>query len=166
MLQLLPPQGTSPGIHKSLLGNSTRPELQPGFRPRILALHGARSNSSVTKLQLENLRITEDEYDIVYMNGQIELEEGDPDIIGFVHGPFYSWIDEKEGGKLGPSLIAAVRSILIVAKTNGPFDGIYGFSQGGTLAALVTGIGMDLELQKAILNQRLRKFPSVCQFIE
>ena len=64
ILQLLPPFRTLHGTHKSPLRNLTRPELQPGFCQRILALHGARINRSVTNLQLENLRITEDEYDI------------------------------------------------------------------------------------------------------
>ena len=33
-------------------------------RPRIIALCGAKSNNEVTKLQLQNLNITEDSYDI------------------------------------------------------------------------------------------------------
>ena len=37
------------------------------YRPRILALHGAQSNNAVTKLQLENLNITDDDYDIEYL---------------------------------------------------------------------------------------------------
>ena len=52
------------------------------FRPRILALCGAQSNDEVTKLQLENLQITEENHDITYLRGQIEVEEGSPDLIG------------------------------------------------------------------------------------
>ena len=36
-----------------------RPAADITYRPRILALHGAQSNNNVTKLQLENLWITE-----------------------------------------------------------------------------------------------------------
>lgn len=52
------------------------------FRPRILALCGAQSNDEVTKLQLENLQITEENHDITYLRGPIEVEEGSPDLIG------------------------------------------------------------------------------------
>jgi hypothetical protein len=103
----------------------------------------------VTKLQLENLNITEEDYDIVYLRGGIEVEEGDPELMGLVYGPFYSWIDEDEA-KRGASLITAVRDILNVVKTLGPFDGIYGFSSGGHVAALAAGIATDTALQQAI----------------
>ena len=59
--------------------------------PRILAMHGARSNDDVTKLQLENLGITDDRYDIVYLHGGVEVEEADPAIAGLIRGPYYSW---------------------------------------------------------------------------
>jgi hypothetical protein len=130
--------------------NASRPGVfQPNFRPRILALHGARSNDSVTMMQLENLCITEEDYDIVYMRGPIEVEEGDPELEGLVYGPFYSWLDEDEE-KRGASLIAAVRDVLTVAKHSGPVDGIYGFSSGGHVAAAAAAIATDTALQLAI----------------
>jgi hypothetical protein len=103
----------------------------------------------VTKLQLENLCITEEEYDIVYLHGPIEVEEGDPEHNGLVYGPFYSWLDEDEK-KCGASLITAVRDVLTVAKKSGPFDGIYGFSSGGHVAAFAAAIATDPSLLQAI----------------
>jgi len=118
-------------------------------RPRILALAGAKSNGTVTRLQLENLHITEENYDIDYLQGQIETEEGDPELAGLVHGPFFSWLNlEKE--KLGRSLIEAVQRVLTAVHVHGPYDGVYGFSTGGIVASLAADIVRDTALQEAI----------------
>lgn len=120
-------------------------------RPNILALSGNKSNSAVTKLQLENLRITKEDYDIDYLEGQIEVEEADPRLIGLIHGPFYSWIDiDNEKG--GRSLIEAVHKILTAVHLNGPYDGIYGFSVGGLVASIAANIVRDTALQEALDN--------------
>jgi len=121
--------------------------------PRILALHGARSNDDVTKLQLENLGITDDKYDIVYLHGGVEVEEGDPAIAGLIRGPYYSWFEdknEKDGGNLRQSIITGVRGIIKVSETLGPFDGVYGFSSGAAMAALSACINADPSLRAAI----------------
>jgi len=125
------------------------PEVTPPGRPRILALHDAKINDTVTKLQLENLRILDEDYDIVYMQGPIEVEEGDADLEGLVHGPFYSWIDPNDNNS-GSSLITAVGNVLSAVNHLGPFDGIYGFSSGGLVAALAASIMDNERLQDAI----------------
>ena len=111
-------------------------------RTRILALCGAKSNNEVTQLQLSNLNITEDNYDIVYLNGWKEVAEGDPELTSLVHGPFYSWIDE-ENKNLDNDLLVSVQYVLNAVSELGPFDGIYGFSQGALIASLVAGIADD-----------------------
>jgi nicotinamidase-related amidase len=119
-------------------------------RPRILAMHGARSNDDITKLQLENLGITDDEYDIVYLTGGIEVEEGDPEIASLIRGPYYSWFEDKKGTDLRRSILSGVRDILERAEALGPFDGVYGFSSGAAMAALSACINVDPQLQAAI----------------
>jgi hypothetical protein len=106
-------------------------ELQAGVdtlgapqKPRILALHGARSNNQVTQMQLENLKITSENYDIVYHQGPIQVEEGDPELEGIILGPFYSWLDDTDREKEETSLLFAVRDMLSVVADYGPFDGI------------------------------------------
>jgi hypothetical protein len=42
-------------------------------KPRLLALCGTRSNSEVTQMQLDNLKITQENHDIVYMDGILEV---------------------------------------------------------------------------------------------
>ena len=117
-------------------------------RPRLLALHGAKSNNDVTKMQLDNLQITSKVADIVYLHGKLEVEEGDPALSELVHGPFFSWIDEAGGSEeVRASLIAAVQHVMVAVQQLGPFDGIFGFSQGGIIASLASNIADDDALQ-------------------
>ena len=126
-----------------------RPEVEFTYRPRILALHGAQSNSAVTKLQLANLRITEDDYDIEYLHGGVEVDEAHPDLDGLFNGPFYSWFDKNDP----TSIVRAVHDVVNFCQTHGPFDGIYGFSSGAVVASLVANLSSDLELQNLLLDQ-------------
>ena len=89
------------------VGLLARPQAEITYRPRILALHGAKSNNNVTKLQLENLMITESDYDIVYLNGSIQVEEAHPSLAGLFNGPFYSWISQDQS-KLRSSLLLEI----------------------------------------------------------
>ena len=122
-----------------------------GGRPRILAMHGAKSNDEVTRLQLENLGITDVDYDIVYLKGSIDVEEGDPDIASIIRGPYYSWFeDNKDGKDHSHSILSGVRDILNITQTLGPFDGVYGFSSGAAMAVLSACITADPQLRSAI----------------
>ena len=67
-------------MHDETHALNSRPAVELTYRPRILALHGAQSNNAVTKLQLENLHITEDDYDIEYLQGGVEFDEAHPDL--------------------------------------------------------------------------------------
>ena len=150
-----PPGGSESGaLLGGAVGNHSRPAAGLTYRPRILALHGAQSNSSVTKLQLDNLKITDDDYDIVYITGGVEESEIHPDLAGLVYGPFYSWIDRDET-KAGPSLITAVRDVVNAVRAQGPFDGIYGFSSGGVVAALAANLSSDPLLVDAV-NENMK----------
>jgi len=137
-----------------------RPDVEMTYRPRILALHGAQSNNEVTKLQLENLHITEDDYDIVYLRGGIEVDEVHPDLDGLVHGPFYSWFDKSDDidvkmTKKGSTVISAVKDVVEAVRKYGPFNGIFGFSSGAVVAALASNLSSDPILQDAV-NQSIQ----------
>jgi len=112
-------------------------------RTRILALHGKQANNAITKLQLENLNITKEEYDIVYLRGTIQEEHGHPELETIVDGPFYSWIDESSDVAKAKSLQEAVSNVNAVLGELGPFDGIYGFSHGAFIAAIVVNMMHD-----------------------
>jgi len=117
-----------------------------GGRPRILALCGAKSNNEVTRLQLENLNITEANFDIFFLHGPIIEDDGGEGLQGMVHGPFYSWIDQSDARATDESIVNGVRLVLQAVQHHGPFDGIYGFSNGGLIAALAANSSNDVTL--------------------
>ena len=121
-------------------------------RPRILVLHGAKSNNDVTKLQLQNLNLNENDFDAVYHHGPIKDLEADSSLEGFFHGPFYSWFDTSSDRDLGRSVIAAVVDVLHAMTVNGPFHGIYAFSSGAIVATLIAGIKNDIELLRKVTS--------------
>lgn len=122
------------------------------YRPRILALHGAQSNNAVTKLQLENLNITDDDYDIEYLQGGVEVDEAHPDLDGLINGPFYSWFDKDDPA----SIIKAVQHVVSFCHMKGPFDGIYGFSSGAVVASIVANLSRDPMLQELLREDPLQ----------
>jgi len=120
---------------------------------RILALHGKKGNNKVTKLQLKNLQITEDQYDIVYFNGLIEEKDGNPDHPEVVDGPFYSWFhDDYTDPGFRTSIFQAASDVLMAIKTMGPFDAIYGFSQGASVATIVASAYSNEEIRKILMQ--------------
>jgi|AntRauTorckE5430_2_1112549.scaffolds.fasta_scaffold01905_2 acyl-CoA synthetase (AMP-forming)/AMP-acid ligase II len=113
-------------------------------RIRILALHGTQGNNEITKMQLENINIREEDYDIVYIRGTIQERHGHPDLETMVDGPFYSWIDETSRVSKERSIREAVVNVHSVLSSGlGPFDGIYGFSTGALIAAIVANTIYD-----------------------
>lgn len=135
-------------------------------KPRLLALHGRGSNSDVTKLQLSNLGLLNSEYQITYLEGPVVADRPGPGVeglAGLVSGPWYSWLPEHLDGPdfqqtddLADALGLAVEHVLSVLESDGPFDGIYGFSQGGVIAALVNNLLQDDSL-RALLERRSNK---------
>lgn len=131
-------------------------------KPKILAIHGKKSNSAVTKLQLANLHITEEKYDIIYLDGLVEEERGDPSVEQFVNGPFFSWYHDKSDDRFVSSFIEAVVHVYKEILKDGPFDIIYGFSQGATLAAAVAAAHSNANFRNRLLSSeadfgRMRK---------
>jgi len=123
-------------------------------RIHILALCGRQSNKDVTKLQLENLHITEDNYKITYAHGPVPEEVGDPDVAGLVNGPFHSWFRTDETDPLyKPSVLYAITHLMTIIQQSGPFDVIYGFSQGASLATIVSAAYADSTIKRSVLSQ-------------
>lgn len=137
------------------LDRSERNRLIPSnelLKPKVLALHGKKSNNAVTKLQLENLGITEDKYDIFYLSGLIEEPKGDPTVLEFFNGPFFSWYHDKTDGRFKSSFIEAISNVYKEILAIGQIDMIYGFSQGATIAAAVAAAYSDSSFRKIILE--------------
>jgi len=148
------------GAFRSILASSSvagyssvRGQTGQHSRLRILALHGKQSNSDVTKVQLQNLSITEDKYDITFLDGIINEDRPDPELEEFFNGPFYSWFHGSyTDARFAPSLLKAVAHVYKVIALNGPFDVIYGFSQGATVATMVAAAFSDVVLRQVVIG--------------
>ena len=67
----------------------------PKTKSKILALHGKGSNKTITKLQLQNLELDDQDFDVTYLNGTISVPSPDSslnELIGFDDGAWYSWL--------------------------------------------------------------------------
>ena len=92
-------------------------------KPRLLCLHGIRSSPAITTLQLGNLGIDR-VFDVDHLPGR--LKTGDT-----VFSWFESGADEDE-------IYEACEYILSYVNENGPYEAVYGFSQGAFLVTLLS----------------------------
>lgn len=136
----------------------------PAAKIRVLALHGRGSNGSVTRLQLRNLGVSEPEYEVLYVDGPISADRPGPgieELEELVPGPWCSWLPEDDrvladGQALSNAICDAVEYVLSILQSHGPFDGVFGFSQGGVIASLISGLSEDQALISALQE---RTFP-------
>ncbi|CAI1858233.1 AMP-binding protein [Serratia fonticola] len=135
--------------------------LQEELSPKLnfLAMHGRGSNSEITKLQLSNLNLLGAEFDFSYLNGPIIVDEPGNGLEGLKSGTWYSWL--SGGGENSPqeneilfnTLCYAVYYVLKNVAQKGPFDGVFGFSQGALIAALANNLYQDEPLQAALISR-------------
>lgn len=107
--------------------------------PKVLCLHGWRSNNDVSRMHIRNLALKKwYSGGIQYIEGNVQAQ-GPPDVATdeFFDGPFFSWF-EKDAEDAQSSLVQSLRSIAAYVKSNGPFECAFGFSQGGALVALLS----------------------------
>ncbi|EAU32665.1 predicted protein [Aspergillus terreus NIH2624] len=98
---------------------------------RFLCLHGIGSSAQVFETQLSALTAgLGSRYEFVFLQGDIPSEAG-PGVEGVADGPYYSFFSLPTPDQLH----AAYEVIDQALDTEGPFDGIMGFSQGASLAA-------------------------------
>ncbi|CEJ92558.1 Putative DUF341 domain-containing protein [[Torrubiella] hemipterigena] len=96
---------------------------------KILCLHGVGSSGAILEAQMANLRRELDpSFELVFIDGPFECERG-PGIPEHQPGPFFS---NTQG--YSPMEIAQATEYLEEAlEQEGPFDGVFGFSQGAAL---------------------------------
>lgn len=128
---------------------------QPGLAPsqpfgrsrplRILCLHGRGANAAVTELQLCSIGLLE-LATCDFLNGPYESSPAHKDFGSF--GKCYCWSSlERKRLQAAASesdspecshLDLPLYGVLKCLETHGPFDGIYGFSQGGGVVACLS----------------------------
>mmetsp|Transcript_20621 Transcript_20621/g.59116 ORF Transcript_20621/g.59116 Transcript_20621/m.59116 type:complete len:278 (-) Transcript_20621:36-869(-) len=123
-------------------------------KPRILCLHGkAQTAESFSKKIGGARRKLERAFDLTFLDGPINLEEVSPaatsdsasDAMPLMNTGKGWFLREPLEGKQGEyryiKLAEAMEYVTDYASINGPYDGLMGFSQGGTLAAALATSG-------------------------
>ncbi|RHZ51659.1 putative DUF341 family oxidoreductase [Aspergillus thermomutatus] len=109
---------------------------------KLLCLHGWGTNIKILQSQLNGL-MTELQRDNTatfhFVEGDVDSVPG-PGISGFYDGPYYSYYKfprsfSDSDGSEEESLLEAYNLLYDIIDEDGPFDGILGFSHGGTLAS-------------------------------
>ncbi|KAL2069228.1 hypothetical protein VTL71DRAFT_15566 [Oculimacula yallundae] len=96
---------------------------------RILCLHGFGSSGAILERQMSNLRRELDPiFELVFVDGPFESERG-PGVSEYQTGPYFSHTQ----GYSPADIAQAVRNVEETLEDQGPFDGIFGFSQGSAL---------------------------------
>ncbi|KAI5461001.1 DUF341 domain-containing protein [Mariannaea sp. PMI_226] len=96
---------------------------------RILCLHGFGSSGAILEKQMSNLRRELDpSFELVFVDGPFESERG-PGISEYQPGPYYS----HTSGYSPDAIAQAIYHLEDILEDQGPFDGIFGFSQGSAL---------------------------------
>ncbi|CAI2376381.1 unnamed protein product [Moneuplotes crassus] len=113
---------------------------------RVLCLHGFYSNVDVMKVQIDYYQhIFGDFVQFEYVNGPVRIPEDivvDPIVAKMFQGPFYGWFDMRKlgTGQEKESFEESYEILYKYIEENGPYDGIFAFSQACMFArCLVKG---------------------------
>ena len=112
---------------------------------RVLCLHGWGANRAVFDYQLQKLREKFAETEFVVLEADYEIEkQTDPVLLERFKGKYYAWFDPKVSATTGEveyqGLARGVELIVSHLKSTLPYDGVLGFSQGATIAALILAL--------------------------
>ena len=120
---------------------------------RLLALHGSGSNRQVTQLQLNNLGLLRPQYHILYLHGPRPLDQPGLGVGAGIPGPWYGWLPRTLEQITLEELLDTLHYLLRVLEQDGPFDYLFGFSEGGWLASLLCGLSRDEWLLRALCQR-------------
>ncbi|MWP63013.1 hypothetical protein [Gilliamella sp. Pas-s25] len=120
-------------------------------RQRILALHGQGSCSDVTRIQLLNLKINNnDDYDISFLDATYVVNQPGFGLTDLNLKEYRSWIIYEN---FDNSLLDSIEYVLRYIHKNGEFDIGYGFSQGGIIVSIVNELYLNDELKKLLVSK-------------
>ncbi|KAL7537053.1 hypothetical protein ACHAXR_007558 [Thalassiosira sp. AJA248-18] len=100
-------------------------------KPRILCLHGGGSNNDITVFQTGGLKLAAYGMECVFLHAPHVVNYCYPGLNRLSNGPFYVWANPMAGSsEQGCQWDDSMDYIAKFCKEHGPFDGVYGFSQG------------------------------------
>ena len=114
-------------------------------RPRILCLHGRGSNNDITRFQMVHTRLCEHaDCDLLHSPLADYAYSSDFHLLSAL--PFHAWwhgtLDGKRLARVLRLRLVVLRLVLRYVERHGPYDGLYGFSQGAALVSLLSRPGM------------------------
>ncbi len=139
------PAAPAPAVSKP----QPKPQQPPRARLKILALHGFRQNGDVFRSRTRKLRqALEDIAEFTYVTSPMQYSpQGDTraaTLAAFGEIPEYPmqrvWWLSSEDNVDYEGFDASVAYLEAVFREQGPFDGVIGFAQGGTLAAVLAAM--------------------------
>ena len=143
--------------------------------PKILFLHGFAQNGSVFARKASGLRkaLAKLGYETVFLDAPIKIDTTDLPFESLnsdaAAADFRSWWPHNVSTQDHYTMDKALESIKESINTNGPYDGIVGFSQGAGFAGLLLNIFDQLVPEKqsalkfAVLYSGFRAQPEVLQ---
>ncbi|XP_022154224.1 dihydrofolate reductase-like [Momordica charantia] len=106
---------------------------------KILCLHGFRTSGSFLRKQLSKWDPSIfAHFDLDFPDGMCPAG-GKSDIEGYFPPPYFEWFQFNQEFTEYTNLEQCIGYLCNYITTNGPFDGLLGFSQGATLSALLLG---------------------------
>jgi hypothetical protein len=115
--------------------NASSP-LPPQRKLKLLGLHGFRTSGDILKRQLSKWSPSIlDLIDLDTLDGPFPCL-GKSDVEGYFEGPYYEWFRFNKDYTEFEGVEDAISFISDYMKTNGPYDGLVGFSQVLALVAL------------------------------
>ncbi|KAL9237882.1 hypothetical protein vseg_012379 [Gypsophila vaccaria] len=106
---------------------------------KILCLHGFRTSGAFLKKQISKWDPSIfAHFDLDFPDGLFPAG-GKSDIEGIFPPPYFEWFQFNKEFTEYSNLEECISYLCEYITTNGPFDGLLGFSQGATLCALLTG---------------------------
>ena len=129
-------------------------------KPRILCLHGGGSNNDITPFQTGGLQLCK-RMECVYLHAPHVIPWCNPGLNRFSDGPFYVWADPTKSLEVQEDQWdESLEYLAKYMKENGPFDGVYGFSQG---TAMITEFSHpNIWKDKFKMNSCPWKFAILC----
>lgn len=99
---------------------------------KLLCLHGGGSNNDITRMQLANVGLSQKaELDLIH--GKHKSKPIWP-TFHRLSKPFWGWLDKKTSTPMYKVLMSLAKTI----EREGPYHGLYGFSQGSFFALLLS----------------------------
>ena len=112
----------------------------------MLCLHGHGSNNDITRLQMANLRMREHGVVCDLLEATVQAEAQNEMLTLLSEGPFFTWFNFFSHGSMpfvelkhrSSTLQASLKRVMWYVQRYGPYDGIFGFSQGALLVSTLS----------------------------